>query len=116
MNLVTLAGFKELSKPSQADHPSTCQATPPSPSERLQPKAANDDDSPDSPASKEMSVVDCILNDLVMDETLPCSTEEDIAYNMDGVLVEEDVDIDSYSSDISEEDGSEPDINWREGE
>ena len=62
-----------------------------------------------------MNEVEQILDDLergVVVETLPRLTEDDVAYDMDEVLMEENGGLDSDDSDSSE--GEESDINWEE--
>src|SRR6266540_2632811 len=59
-----------------------------------------------------MSEVERILQDLangVVDETLPRLTEEDVAFDMDEVVVEEDEILDDDKSDMDED---ENDIGW----
>jgi len=66
---------------------------------------------------EELNEIEQILDDLergVVEETLPCLTEDDVAYDMDEVLVEDDADLDSDESNTSDEGGS--DIYWEEGE
>ena len=62
---------------------------------------------------RELSFVDDLERGVV-EETLPCLTEDDVAYDMDEVLVEDDADLDSDESNTSDEGGS--DIYWEEGE
>ena len=62
---------------------------------------------------EEANGVEEILNDLergVVDETLPWLTEDDIAYDMDEVLIEVNTGIDTDESNTSDEGG-----NWEEG-
>jgi hypothetical protein len=76
------------------------------------------DDDEGSPIPEEMNEVEQILDDLergVVEETLPRLTEDDVAYDMDEVLVKDDDDLVSDESDMSDEDDS-SDIYWEEGE
>jgi hypothetical protein len=114
MNAVTLTVLEEPSKP--AAHPSAPSA-PPGPSERPEPgipsAVAADDEHSDVP--EETNEVEQSLNDAerrVVGETLPRLTEDDVAYDMDEVFIEESTDIDTDESDTSNE--SEIDVYWEE--
>jgi len=99
-------------------HAPTPQPVPPTPSETSQfpftvtAEVVYDEG---SPVPEEMNEVEQILDELergVVEETLPRLTEDDVAYDMDEILVEEDGGFDSDDSDSSEEEES--DINWEE--
>jgi len=118
MNPVTLTVLQEPSD--LAAHPSTPQPGPPTSktSATLSMVLAEvvDDDEVSS-LSGELNEIEQILDDLergVVEETFPCLTEDDVAYDMDEVLVEDDADLDSDESNTSDEGGS--DIYWEEGE
>jgi hypothetical protein len=95
--------------------PSSLQSVPPSPSGSPLPKIplaviANDEG---SPVPEEKNEAEQILSDLeggVLDNTLPRLTEDDVAYDMDEVVIEVDPDVESGDSDTSDEGGS--DIEW----
>ena len=67
--------------------------------------------------TEQVSEVEKILQDLeneVVDETLPQLTEDDVAFDMDEVVVEEEdvLDEDVLDEDESDTDGEENDIGW----
>jgi len=76
------------------------------------PIAEVDEDAKEGLVTERMSEVEQILQDLangVVDETLPRLTEEDVAFDMDEVVVEEDEILDDNESDMDED---ENDIGW----
>jgi hypothetical protein len=109
MNPVTLTIVQEPSE--LTGHPSTPQPRPPTSetSVTLSTVLAEeiDDDLKGGSIPEEPNEIEQILDDLergLVEETLPCLTEDDVAYDMDEVLVEfDDADIDSDESGVSEE-------------
>ena len=104
MNPVTLTIPQEPSE--LTAHPSTPQPGPPTSeiSVTLSMVLAEVvDDDKGSSIPEELNEIEQILNDLergVVEKTLPCLTENDVAYDMDEVLVEDDTDLDSDNLNI----------------
>jgi len=115
MNPVTQAVLEESSKLATLPSAPQPESVPPSPSGRSPPDIPSEITADDkgSLVPEEANGVEEILNDLergVVDETLPWLTEDDIAYDMDEVLIEVNTGIDTDESNTSDEGG-----NWEEG-
>src|SRR6266540_4240066 len=106
VSLTMLQGCSE--GPIAPAQPLTLLETPATPL----PIAEVDEDAKEGLVTERMSEVEQILQDLangVVDETLPRLTEEDVAFDMDEVVVEEDEILDDNESDMDED---ENDIGW----
>ena len=57
----------------------------------------------------ETTEIDRIIENRVMDETLPWLTEDDVAFNMDEIAVEDDEFVNTDKSDTND---TEDDIGW----
>ena len=57
----------------------------------------------------ETTEIDRIIENRVMDETLPWLTEDDVAFNMDEIAVEDDEFVNTDKSDAND---TEDDIGW----
>jgi len=96
MKPVTLTVVHEPSE--LTAHPSTPQPRPPTSETSVTPStvlAEEIDDDKGSSIPEELNEIEQILDDLergLVEETLPCLTEDDVAYDMDEVLVEDDAD------------------------
>ena len=116
MNPVTLTVVQEPSE--LTAHPSTPQPRPPTSETSVTLSTVLDevvDEDQRSSIPEELNEIEQILNDLergLVEESLPYSTEDDVAYDMDEVLVEDDADVDSEESNVSDEGDS--DIYWEE--
>jgi len=76
----------------------------------------DEEDFEEGPAPEETSEIDRILEDVengVADETLPRLTEDDVALDMDEIVVEDDEFIDADESDSDEGEG---DVGWMDEE
>jgi hypothetical protein len=116
MNPVTLTVVQEPSE--LTTHPSTPQPRPSTSETSVTLSTVLDevvDDDKGSSIPEELNEIEQILDDLetgLVEESLLCLTEDDVAYDMDEVLVEDDADVDSEESNASDEGDS--DIYWEE--
>jgi hypothetical protein len=121
MKPVSLASLKGRSEQAPAHIPTQPPQSPPPPSITSPipsiPAAEEDEEEfEENPAPEETSEIDRILEDVengVADETLPRLTEDDVALDMDEIVVEDDEFIDTDESDSDEGEG---DVGWMDEE
>ena len=121
MKPVSLAALEGHSEQATTHIPTQSPQPPPTPSVTSSiasiPAAEGDEEeSEEAPVTEETSEIDKILEDVengVADETLPRLTEDDVALDMDEIVVEDDKFVDT---DESDDDEGESDVGWMDDE
>jgi len=118
MKPVSLAALERHSEQATALIPTQLPPTPPvtSPIPLILAAEGDEEEFEEGPVTDETSEIDKILEDVengVADETLPRLTEDDVALNMDEIVVEDEEYIDTDESDSDEGEG---DVCWMDDE